>query len=41
MRQHQLAKAQERVMHIMGRRGGGDAIYKGLGHGAILQGASP
>ena len=34
--QHQLAEAQEGVMHIMRRLGRGDAIDEGFGHGALL-----
>ena len=32
--QHQPAEAQKSVMHIMRRRGRGDAVDEGFGHGA-------
>ena len=36
--QHELSKAQEDVMDIMRRGGGGDTVDEGLGHGRSVVG---
>jgi hypothetical protein len=33
--QHQLPETQERLMDVMRRRGGGNAIDESLGHGVL------